>query len=381
MADASAAAAADDPVARLERLATELERAEAAVEAEGETALRRVSTAHERVLDLIDAADGAATGSGREAFEKYVEFQEELVSTVGRLPDDLLAREAFEAVVDELDKRRLSPKDMQRAREVLEPAAEKAALLDRRADVRERYRRARGAVATRRREIQAAIDDREELLTFAEVDLEADVSALREVVEAYDDAVREAFRSFTLEAKSRDVLAVLDAAAAYPLVGMNPPPEPLAAYLRDHEVGEQPVHRLLELADYSTSKLAHYVEDPETFRSRVSGHRRFLEDLDAEALTIGWPPPSSARLRFRARELVPVVDRFADEDTVARLHELRDLTREEAFERLRETAVARDRLDEEEIRRLRSGAVEEELEELRAIRDRLEEALEAYPER
>lgn len=381
MADASAARAADDPVARLERLATELERAEAAVEAEGETALRRVSKAHERVLSLVDEADGTATGSGREAFEKYVEFQEELVSTVGRLPDDLLAREAFEAVVDELDKRRLSPKDMQRAREALEPAAEKAALLERRADIRERYRRARGAVATRRREVQAAIDDREELLAFADVDLEADVSALREVVEAYDDAVREAFRTFTREMRSRDVLAVLDAAAAYPLVGMDPPPEPLAAYLREHAVGEQPVHRLLELADYSTSKLAHYVEDPATFRSRVSAHRRFLEDLDAEGLTIGWPPPSSARLRFRTRELIPVVDRFADENTVARLHELRDLTREEAFERLRETAVARDRLDEGERRRLRSGAVEEELEELRATRDRLDEALEAYPER
>ena len=387
MADATAVdaestvAEAEDAVGRLERLATELERAEAAVEAEGEAALRAVAEAHDELLALVDEADGSATGSGREAFKAYVAFQEDLVSTVERLPDDLLEREAFEAVVDELDKRRLSPADMERARETLEPAAERADLLDRRAEARRRYRRARNAVEGRRREVEAAIEEREALLAFDDVDLDADVGPLREAVAAYDDAVREAFRSHLASSSAREVLAALEAAAAYPLVDLAPPPGALATYVRRHDVGEEPVHRLVELADYSASKLSHYVDDPATFRERVGGHRRYLEGLDAEPLTVGWPPPEAGRLRFLARELVPVVDRLDGEAAVARLHELRDRTREPAYERRRATAVARERLDDVARERLASGAVEAELEALRATRDRLEAALDEHPER
>ena len=381
MADATAATEADDAVARLERLAAELERAEAAVEAEGEAALREVADARQRLLDLVDEADGAATGSGREAFRNYVQFQEDLVQAVERLPDDLLAREAFEAVVEVLDKRRLTAEDMERARETLEPAAERAALLERRDEARRRYRRARSAVRARLREVEATIDEVRDLLSFADVDLDADVSRLREPVEAYDEAVREAFGDLRSSASARELLDLLDAAAAYPLVDLGPPPEPLASYLREHPAGEEPVRRLVELAGYSPSKLAHYVDDPDTFRARVGANRRFLDGLDAEPLTVGWPPPPADELRYRARELVAVVDRFAGEGVVARLHALRDLAREPAYGRLRRTAVARERLDETDLDRLRSGAVEDRLEALRGTRERLERALEEHPQR
>lgn len=380
MADATAVEA-DSVVARLERLATELDRAEAAVETEGEAALRAVAEAHRDLLELIDEADGSATGSGREAFQNYVEFQEDLVSTVDRLPDELLERDAFEAVVDVLDKRRLTPADMERARETLEPAAQRAALLERRDEARRRYRRARSAVGSRRREVEAAIEEREKLLEFAGVDLDADVSALRDPVEAYNRAVRQAFRSFIESASARQVLAALDAASAYPLVAIDAPPAALVDYLRDHSVGAEPVHRLVELAEYSPSKLDHYVEDPATFRDRVGTHRRYLDGLGAEPLTVRWPPPEAGRLRYWARELVPVVDRLDGEAAVARLRDLRDLTREPVYDRLRATAVARDRLDEADRKRLQSGAVQTELEELRETLDRLVATLDEYPER
>jgi hypothetical protein len=66
---------------------------------------------------------------------------------------------------------------------------------------------------------------------------------------------------------------------------------------------------------------------------------------------------------------------------VARLHELRDLSRDSEYERLRQSAVAQERLDEDERERLQSGAIEAELETLRAERDRLEHALEDHPKR
>ncbi len=381
MPDATATPATDGPVAQLAAAADEVERAEAAVEEAGEAALRAVADAHESFLAFIEENDGKATGSGREAFEAYVAFQDELVTRVERLPDDLLAREAFERVGELLDKRRLSPDDMERAREALEPAAAKAVLLEDRRAARRRYRRARSAVTGRLREVESAIDRRERLLDHAEADLDADLTPLRGPVSAYDDAVREAFREHKRSAPARELLDVLDAAGDYPLVPLEPAPDRLARYLRSHPAGGEPVHRLLELADYTPSKLEHYVEDPATFRATVAGHRAYLRGLDAGPLTVGWPPPPAAELRFRARELVAVVDRFAPEPVVARLHELRDLTRSPEYGRLREAAAARERLDPGELERLRSGAVAEELERLRDQRDRLNAALEAHPER
>ncbi len=379
MADAAARAETTGLVERLDAAADELERAEAAVEAEGEAELERLADAYDSFLAFIDENDGKATGSGREAFMAYVDFQDELVSRVERLPDDLPEREAFEAVGDLLDKRRLSESDMQRARETLEPAAERAALLDERDAARRRYREARRAVEARRREVADAIEEREALLEFADADLDADLSPLREPIAAYDDAVREAFRSFKREAPAVEVLDLLDAAADYPLVELDPAPDRLARFLRSSPAGEEPVPRLVELADFSPSKLAHFVDDPDRFRAIVASNRGYLDRLDAEPLTVGWPPPAAEALRFRARELVAVVDRFAPEGPVARLHELRDLTRSAGYGRLRRAAVARERLSDDERERLRSGAVESEIESLREELATLQEALEAHP--
>jgi len=379
MADAATTESTDDLAADLEAAAADLERAERAVEREGEAELRALAETHERFLTFIDDYDGRATGSGQEAFRNYLSFQDELVRRVERLPDDLLHREAFERVGDLLDKRRLSRDDMARARETLAPAAETAAKLSARRDARKRYRRARSAVERRRREVDAAIDERGALLAFADVDLEADLAPLREPVEAYNAAVRSAFAAYSREAPAVDVLDLLDAAAAYPLVDLEPAPPALAGYLRAEAVGAEPITRLVELADYSPSKLAHFVDDPGRFRAVVAANRTYLDRLDATALEVAWPPPPAPTFRFLARELVAVVDRFADEAPVARLHELRSLTRDPAYERLRESAVARDRLDADERERLRSGSVSAEVDALRDERDRLDALLEAHP--
>jgi hypothetical protein len=381
MADATVREETGDRLDHLEAAARELERAEAAVAAEGEAALREVADAYESFLAFIDENDGKATGSGREAFQAYVNFQDELVNRVERLPDDLLARDAFEAVGDQLDKRRLSPDDMERAREALTPAAEQAALLEERVDARQRYRQARGAVQARLREVDSAVAERERLLEFADADLDADISALRDPIRAYNEAVRTGFREFKRSAPARAVLDVLDAAADYPLVGLEPAPDRLAAYLRTAPVGESSVSRLVELANFTPSKLAHYVEDPDRFRATVGANRTYLDRLDAGPLTVDWPSPPAGELRFRARELVAVVDRFADEAPVARLHALRDLTRRSDYGRLRRAAVVQERLDADERDRLRSGAVEQELETLREERERLQGALDAHPTR
>ena len=381
MSEASRTAATTGTLQRLEAAADELERAERAVSEEGEQALEAVAETYEAFIGFIDENDGKATGSGREAFQAYVEFQDELVNRVERLPEDLLARDAFEAVGELLDKRRLSESDMQEARNTLEPAAELVALLDERKAARRRYREARNAVVGRRREIKAAIDANERVLDFADADLDADLDPLQDPIQGYNNSVADAFRTFRRDSSARAVLDLLDAAGDYPLVGLDPAPDRLANYLRSNPVGEEPIPRLVELSDYSASKLAHYVADPDRFRATVASNRTYLDRLDAEPLTVDWPPPPPQELRFRARELISVVDRFAPNAPVGRLHELRALTREREYERLRRAAVAQAQLEESERRRLRSGEVEAELASLRDDLERVRTALEAYPER
>lgn len=381
MADATAEEATEALTNRLETAAAELDAAERAVAEEGESALQAVAETYEAFLSFINENDGKATGSGRDAFRAYVAFQDELVARIERLPDDLPAREAFEAVGEVLDKRRLSPADMDRARSALEPAAEKASLLDDRRAAQSRYRRARSAVVDRLREVESAIEDRSRLLEYADADLEGDLAPLRNPVMAYNEAVHEAFRRFKRTASARELLDLLAIGADYPLVGLEPAPNRLAAYLREQPVGHEPVSRLVELAGYSASKLAHYVDNPDRFRATVAANRTYLDRLDADPLTVEWPPPPAAELRFRARELIAVVDRFAPERVVATLHELRDLTREPRYERLRQSAVAQARLRAEEREQLRSGRVQQTLESLQAERERLQAALEAHPKR
>jgi hypothetical protein len=74
------------------------------------------------------------------------------------------------------------------------------------------------------------------------------------------------------------------------------------------------------------------------------------------------------------------VNRIAP-DAVTALRAVRRLPRETDYERLRTAAVARAELSAAERERVRSGAVEPELERAREQRARLGEALETYPSR
>jgi hypothetical protein len=176
------------------------------------------------------------------------------------------------------------------------------------------------------------------------------------------------------------VFAFLDATTAYPLVAFQAPPADLREYVRNREAGTEPVPQLLEYAEYSRSKLDHYVANADALKRAVATQQTYLRRLDAEPLTVGWPPPGADELRFRCRELTAVVNRFAP-DVVEDLRAVARLPRETDYERLRESAVAEAELTAEERDRLRSGSVSEELDAAVAERERLQSTLAEYPER
>jgi hypothetical protein len=359
----------------LEAARERLRQAEAAVDDYGEDETERIAEAHDAATDLLSEYVESATGTGD--FAAYVEFEERFVSLVEGLPDDLPTREAFEEANELLDRRRLSEKHFEQARTVLAPAREAAETLDERAAAREHLRETRRAVRRRLSTLDDEIQARERLLDLGSADLDAPTEELREPIEAYNDAVTDAFDRHRREASARDLLGLVSATDAYPLVDYDAPPASLRSYLDEAAVGTEPLPTVLDYAGYSRSKLTHYVDDPDRFRQTVGANETYLSRLDATPLTVGWPPSVAGRLRRRAEELVAVVARFADESVVARARTVRDLTFRADYDRLRRAAVARDELTEAERDRLASGAVETELSDRRAERERLRAALDA----
>jgi len=358
---------------RVERLASEADRAREAVADVGEDRVAAAADAHDEAVALLDRYEERATGTGD--FEAYLEFQSQFLDLVEELDDDLPGHESFEEAGEAMDRRRLRERDFDRAREALAEVERYRDLLERRDEAAERHRSARHEAREVREAVAERIEALERTRELGDADLDAPVERIAEPVEAYNEAVREAFDAFYRGASARDLFAWLETAQSYPLVDLRRPPRGVREYVEAHAAGERPVADLLEYADYSASKLDHYVDDPGALRAKVATHRTYLERLDAEPLTVGWPPPEADRLRWLGEELVAVVGRFADEPVVARARAVRELPRETDYGRLRRAAVARAELDERERERLRDGRVAEDLDALREARAALDAAL------
>ncbi|QSG10366.1 DUF7118 family protein [Halapricum desulfuricans] len=371
-------ASVDELIERYRRRADAYGEACDRVEEAGEDRLQRLAGYYDELTGLFDRYESRIVSDGESEvdMEAFIEYQDELAHFFEHLPEDLPHREDFEAIDDMMHERYLKHSDFEAAREALSPVADLVGRLEERARAEERLAEARRDLERRRREIDERIDDRERLIEFGEADLDAPVERLREPIETYDEAVVDAFETFTGEASAREVLSFVESTAAFPLIEYREPPEDLLEYVRTSGAGAESIPQLLEYADYSVSKLDHYVEDARALKRNVATHRTYLQRLDGDPLTIGWPPPTAAALQFRCRELVSVVDRFDPPDTVlAALHDVRALARREDYERLRESAVARERLDDDERERLKRGEIRDELEQLRERYERLASVL------
>ncbi|MFB6268286.1 MAG: hypothetical protein ABEI31_11550 [Halodesulfurarchaeum sp.] len=370
----SSADALDD---RLADAAAELERAEERVEEIGEGRLRDLEDAHERLRTLFGRYEERATGSGD--FGAFIEFQEALAELVEDLPNNLPEREIFEDIDERMQKRRLTQSDFDAAREALEPVEDLLQRLEERSAAQRQYRSTRHEVEDRIHELRQELDRLETVASLEDVDLDAPTGELRDRVDTYNEAVQTAFQSFRSSASAKDVLQLVETAEQYPLIQFADPPADLASYLAEADVGTEPLPTLLEYAEYSRSKLAHYVEEPATFQRVVGGNMTYLDRLDAEPLTVEWPPPPADELRWRGRELTAMLNRFAPPETVEALDRLLELARDETrYRKLRQTARAKTELTETERELVREGRVSDRLAEVRQQREELQDALDRY---
>ena len=369
----------DDAVAELEAAADRLKRLREHPPVDRE-AVDPVADAHESVLEVLDRWEERATDW--DDFRGYVEFRDDLSETLESIPEDVPESDAFLAADDHVKtggvSKSLTERDFEAAREALAPAREYAEYREDLEAARERYRSAYRAARRRRRELEERVDDLERVRRLGAADLEAPTERLREPIADYNEVVSEEFEAFRREAPAREFLGFVGTAAGYPLVELREPPAELLAYVESAPAGGNAVPDLLEYAGYSKSKLDHYVENAALLKRRIATNRTYLEGLSAEPLCVSWPPPEAAELRYRTGELLSVVGRFADEGTAAALRTVRQRTRSGAYDRLRDAAVARSDLTDEEREAIASGELSAELAATRTELERLNSALQSH---
>ena len=369
----------DDAVAELAAAADRLERLREHPPVDRE-AVDPVADAHESVLEVLDRWEERATDW--DDFRGYVEFREDISETLESIPEDVPESDAFLEADDHVKtggvSKSLTERDFEAARAALSPAREYAEYREDLEAARERYRGAYRTARHRRRELTERVEDLERVRRLGAADLDAPTERLRDPVTRYNDAVRDAFGAFRRGSPARKFLRLVETAASYPLVEYRSPPAELLEYVESAPAGENPVPKLLAYAEYSTSKLDHYVENAALLKRRIATNRTYLEGLSAEPLCVSWPPSEAAELRYRTGELLSVVDRFAGEETTATLRTVRERARGEAYDRLRDAAVARSDLTDEEREAIASGELSAELSAARTELERLNSALQSH---
>jgi len=366
-------------VAELEECEQRLERANERVDKFGEEKLGRLADVYHEFVGVLERYEERVTDDGGD-IQTNIEFQSQIAEVNKHISDDLLLSETFEECDEYLQQKWFSESDFEHVYEQLEPVADLVGRLEKRDAALEVSRDARRDIRYRVRDIDKEITQLERLSRLGNADLDAPTDRLREPIEAYNDAVTEAFAAFRDESSAREVLEFVAAMDDYPLVSFEQPPEELLRYVTEREPGTETIGTLTGYADYSRSKLDHYVDDPTALKHTIGGKQTYLERLDAEPLRIGWPPPSATRLEFRCKELTAAVNRFAP-GIVEQLRGVAALPRETEYTRLRDSAQARAELTAGERERIASEDIEGQLDQLHEERERLQDALDEYPKR
>lgn len=362
----------------LEAAFQRVEETETRVEQFGQDALEELADAYERFVGLLDRYEDQVVGDAGD-YETNIQFQGEIAELTSDISSDMLLYETFEECDEHLQQRYFNQHHFDHVREQLEPVGDMVQRLYDYEKALEEYRSLRRELDYEIRDLEKRIQELERLSRLGTADLEAPTERLRDPIETYNDAVADAFQEFQKEATARELIQFLAAMEDYPLVPFETPPTDLQQYLESEPPGTEQVSTLLEYAQYSTSKLEHYVDDPDRLKHVIGGRKTFLSGLDAQPLQIQWPPPSATELTYRCQELTAAVNRFAPK-VVEQLRTVEALPRETDYERLRTSVLAQEDLSQEERAEIQAGAVEEKLEEARQRLDELQDVYESFPD-
>ncbi len=368
-----------DLVTELEEREETVQSTQERVEEFGEAELQELADAHHAFREMLEIYQDQVTGDDGD-IKTIIEFQSRIDEVMSEISRSVLLYETFEECDEYLQQKWFSNSDFEHVYEQLEPIEDLVARLDDRDDALAAYRETRKDVTYRCRDLNDELDDLERLAGLVDAELDAPTERLSNPIEAYNDAVTTAFNEFRKQSSARTLLRFLQRMEYHPLIEFESPPTELADYITENPPGEEPLPKLLEYAGYSQSKLDHYVDEPTKLKHAVEHHRAYLDRLDASPLRIDWPPPKATELHWHCEELTAAVNRI-DPAVVEQLRTVAALPRTTDYDRLRTSAVVTQELSDDERKRLKSGDIEAELEATREEYERLQAALEEYPER
>lgn len=364
----------DELLDRLDRIDRELDAALARLGDLSEDEAADLADTYRHAASLLEDYRDRATGTGD--FGGYMEFRTKFSSLVEELPSDFPHRSAFEEAREEIDQRRLSDGNFDRATAALSSVADIVETLETIRSLRDERSSVRGELHDTRRSLEQRRVRLTDLASIEPDALDVPVEELQTPIDAYNDAVAEAHRSYLKSTAARDVVATYRRLSHFALLAFEPPPNDLEEYLAAHEVGAESVPTILEYLSYSRSKLSHYVEDAGRFKGELAPHGPYLDELDAAPFQIDWPPPPRREFRWQLRELVQAADRLGDQSVIEPLRELQALCRDpDRFEQLRSAARLQSELDESARDLVTSGEVHDELESIEASLEAIDEVL------
>ncbi|MFP4174208.1 MAG: hypothetical protein ACLFSW_00320 [Halobacteriales archaeon] len=338
----------------------EYREARAEVREVGEDRAERTRDVYRRIDDAFDEYREDATGHGE--FGRFVEFQNVVIDIEESVEEEDIYRAGdIERALSHLDANTLHDKHFRRARGDMEDVRDFVETYERYVELGDNLRDELSDLERRADERAREIRRKEKALEKARRAEGVDVSRLREAVEGYNERVREGFETFVRDAPAVDVARLGERTHGAPLVDDAPIERGTAKRLARY-VDDETVDRVLELADSSDAKLSHYVDDPDGFRDAVP--RTYFETADGSRFELSYDPEGV--VRRRAEELVSLVRRFADDETVMALRRVRDMAANGTYGEMRRALVAREEAGAD------VDAIRDELDELRDEKERAE---------
>lgn len=262
-------------------------------------------------------------------------------------------------------------KDTRRA---LEPLEEIAGLRDERNRVEKEIRRQKKARRKKRRELEERARRLRSLRdTRLDPGAEEYIHSIQERLDRVNERIVGVLDALVSNAPTREVIRLLGDVGIRPELGLPRAPDKsgLMGFLGSHPVGNEPIYRVLEYADYSDSRLSHYVDRPREFKDAMSANLAYLEKItDIRRLAPKLQVEPGGMLARRLSALTSLVSRagsLVEKDTSGLVQELREMRREVlSGEYARHFSSYRriQRLSQEERRLVEAGAVEDELAEV-----------------
>lgn len=339
---------------------------------EGIEEVREARGLYHELQRYIDRYREPATGHGD--FESYIEFQSVLAEIEEQLDGGVYGERGFRDAIQRFESRTLREKHFRRAENDLQGVRETVEVLERVEEIEDELRSERGRLGKRRKELEREIDDLERGIREASEAPDADASRLESLLDSYNEAVEREYESWLSSAAAREVVGHVYRASGMPLIEAEGVDRSTVEALEVSEVGDESVERLLELAEYSDSKLQHYVDDPTRFRSELP--TAWFRVADAEPYKLS-PDMQEGVVERLVPELVRVVSEFASERTIEVLREIGDLARCGRYSGMRRALMARQTtggVDAESLQEEKQG-MERELDQVRDDLERIDEAL------